>query len=574
MSKVPFAIRAHPDAPLFPSWQDGQETMRQLVGEISGHMSTSETVRQYLRQAALVSLWFFLKYVAGYSGPYNEIDDDIHLQMANWRQSDACMKPGARGAGFVPRAFYKSTIWTHGADTWEIVRNPDIRIRLESGISDKARDFLGTIKATFELNELLHWLFPETVLPPGYQSTGNWSSDRIVIPSRTRHFTDPTVAIGSMSGASEGGHVNLYNCDDPVGLDDLDSMRNSSVDMFRKKNRFITNKTSLLVKPKQDRVILIGTRYAIDDIYDIAVNDAYEFQGFVLPEFKVKEGGEWSIYNRLAEEDGVYVNPSVTTKETLDKAMQEDMWYAMTQLMNYPQKTGLAEFHDMKPKFADVRWSERYNDWLITYEGDVNYDEEGSSVLLGECSVVMSVDPAGTDRGISAKTSRTSIGIWARDEKDRVTRVWGKVGYFSTKQMFDSIFEGNRLYAGYVTATYVETNAMQKILLPLLRDEEWDRRQYINPQGIQATTDKKARIRNTVGYVLSKGKLYLNRAYSAEFLEEHAVFPMNEYKMDVLDESEKGIRATTTPSSTEEVQAEWEREDQMAMQGLDSPFGY
>jgi len=577
-NKVPFALRSHSEAPLFKSYEEGQLIIEQLITEITGHLTSQEEIRQHLRQASLVSLWFFLKFILGFNGPYNEINDDIHLQMANWRQSDACMAPGARAAGFVPRSFMKSTIWSHGADTWEIVRFPNIRIRLESGVMSKAEEFVGDIKNSFETNELLHWTFPETRIPDGYERTGKWSSHKIVIPSRTRHFTEATVTIGSMSGASEGGHFNVYNCDDPVGLDDLDAMRNSSIDMFRKKNRFITNKSSLLVKPKQDRVILIGTRYAVDDIYDIAVNDAKEFIGYKVPEFKEKESGEWSVYNRLAEEDGIYINPDVVNEQVLQKAMEEDMWYAMTQLMNYPQKTGLAEFHELRPKFATLRWSDYYNDYLIIYDDDPNFasdDElEFNAVKLGDCDVVMSVDPAGTDTGISAKTSRSSIGVWARDSEDRVTRIWGKVGYLSTNELFNGMFEGNAQFSGYVRATYVESNAMQKIILPLLKDEQWRKHQWINPQPLPAKGDKKARIRNVVGYTLAVGKLYLLRQHSNEFLEEHAVFPMNEYKMDVLDEAEKGITATRTPKSSEQIAEQQIREVSEELELIDNAFGY
>lgn len=578
MSKPEFALRSHKDAPLFTSYEEGQTLIRQLVSEVSGHMGSTKEIRELLRQVGLVSLWFFLKYILGHNGPYNELNDEIHLEMANWRQSDACMGPGARSAGFVPRAFLKSTIWSHGANTWEIVRWPNIRIRLESGVMNKAEEFMGNIKNSFETNELLLWLYPETQIPPGYERTGKWSSHKITIPSRTRHFTEATVTIGSMSGASEGGHFNLYNCDDPVGLDDLDSMRNSSIDMFRKKNRFITNKSSLLVKPKQDRVMLIGTRYAVDDIYDVAINDAYEFIGYKVEEFKEKPNGEWSVYNRLAEEDSVFINPEVVNREVLQKAMEEDMWYAMTQLMNYPQKTGLAEFTDMKPKFATVRWSDRYNDYLIEYEDDPNFADEAeaeyNATKLGDCDVVMTVDPAGTDTGISAKTSRSSIGVWTRDSNDRVTRIWGRVGYLSTRGLFDAMFEGNNRYPGYIRATYVESNAMQKIILPLLREEEWRQEQWINPQPLPAKGDKKARIRNVVGYSLSRGQLYLVREYSNEFLEEHAVFPMNDFKMDVLDESEKGITATRTPPSGEQIAKREMREAEEEIDLLDNVFGY
>lgn len=573
--KPSFAILPHPQAPLFSGKENPQLLIQQLIGEVTGSgIHDSEKLRQYIRQAALVNLWYFEKFVLGYNGPYSKLNDDLHLDMANWRQSPACMKPGARGAGFVPRSYYKSSIWTHGAIVWEILRFPDIRIRLESGIFEKAEEFLGIIKDMFETNTILIWLFPEIALPSNYALSGKWSGRSITIPSRKRFYPDPTVKIGSMTGASEGGHVNLYACDDPVGLDDLDSQRNSSMDMYRKKNRFINNKTTLLDEAEQDRVVLVGTRYALDDIYDVAVNDAYEFVGYQLPEFTTKEDGEWSIYNRLGEEDGKFILPTKLNKSILDKAMREDRWFAMTQLINYPQKAGLAELNELPVKSARLEYDNNARDHVIIYEAD-NYENfEEESVYLSECDVVMSLDPAGTDKGISAKTSRSSLGIWARDYKDRVTRIYSKVGYYDINQMFDYIFEGHKTFPGYIRATMIESNAMQKVLLPLIRREEIRRNIYINPTGKTEGQNKTVRIRNTLGIVLRKGNLYLVKGCDREFREEIMIFPMNEFKMDVLDESEKGISSTFTPEGGQNRLYRQIEEEDLIAQASDNVFGY
>jgi len=570
-----FAITPHPQAPLFNKESNPQLLIQQLIGEMTGSgLHESEKLRKYLRQASLVNLWYFERYILGFNGPYTKLNDGLHLEMANWRQSPACMGKGARGAGFVPRSYYKSTIWTHGAIPWEIVRFPNIRIRLESGIFEKAEEFLGIIKDMFEQNTILTWLFPETAIPSNYGLTGDWSGRAITIPSRDRFYPDPTVKIGSMTGASEGGHVNLYACDDPVGLDDLDSQRSSSTDMYRKKNRFINNKTTLLDEAEQDRVVLVGTRYALDDLYDVAINDAYEFVGYQLPEFKTNPEGEWSIYNRLGEEDGEFILPSKLNKKILDKAMREDRWFAMTQLINYPQKAGLAELNELPAKTARLEYDDEKQDYAIIYETNNYENTEEESVFLSECDVVMSLDPAGTDKGISAKTSRSSLGIWARDYKDRLTRIYSRVGYYKIDTLFDYIFEGHRQFPGYIRATVIESNAMQKILLPIIRREEIARNMYINPQGKPESQNKVVRIRNTLGIILRKGNLYLVNGCDREFREELLIFPMNEYKMDVLDESEKGISSTYTPESGESRMLSRFIEEDLIIQASDNVFGY
>jgi hypothetical protein len=247
----------------------------------------------------------------------------------------------------------------------------------------------------------------------------------------------------------------------------------------------------------------------------------------------------------------------------------------MTQLMNYPQKTGLAELNDMEAKKARIEYDEQLHDYVITYMVDKNYsDDKEDSVRLSECDVVMSIDPAGTDKGISAKTSRSSLGVWAKDYKDRVTRIYSKVGYFEITKLFDYMFEGHKKFAGYIRATVIESNAMLKILLPLLRKEELARGMYINPIGKPESQNKTIRIRNTLGVVLRKGKLYLAEGCDREFREELDIFPMNEFRMDVLDESEKGISSTFSPQSGEDLRLrEFEDESKLAF-ASDNVFGY
>ena len=94
-----------------------------------------------MRQAGLVNLWFFLKVIAGAYGAYNELDDDLNLDMCNWRQSDACMAPGARFMALMPRGFRKSTIFSHGANSWMLTRDSEEAIRLVNAIISRAEGY-------------------------------------------------------------------------------------------------------------------------------------------------------------------------------------------------------------------------------------------------------------------------------------------------------------------------------------------------------------------------------------------------------------------------------------------------
>jgi hypothetical protein len=249
----------------------------------------------------------------------------------------------------------------------------------------------------------------------------------------------------------------------------------------------------------------------------------------------------------------------------------EDYWSAATQYANEPNKAGLAEFSDMKIGLFEIRTDDAGKIWLVR-DGDANYGE--NAVLLEDCDVVMTIDPAGTSTGISAKTCRTSVGVWASDSANRKYRIDSSVGFMSVTKMMNEIFRIHRTWKGYIRITYVESNAYQNILAPLMKEEERERESYINPQPVQAKGDKKARIRAAIGDYGMMGKLWVTLKSGKEFLEELRIFPMSENKMDVLDESEKGIVFSTRPESTEESLqkriAELDHEAEMSM----NAFGY
>lgn len=524
--------------------------MAQLVAEVtSPHLSTGNSeVRELLRQMGLINLWFFLKFIAGFSGPYDKLNDDLHLHMCNFRQSSNCMRNGAQAFAFIPRGMYKSTIFSHGANTWEITRNPNIRIAVINAILGKAEEFMRNSQRTFDRNEFYAWLYPEHVPGKGHKP---WNDTFFVIPSRTRNFPDPTIKAMGATGAAEGGHYDLKDWDDLVGLEDLSNELQSSAGMEGKKRYFISNLVPLRVD-ETSRDVGVATRYAMDDAYQIPMENARQFVGYKNPDFVENPKGTWTIYYRMAMEDGEPIFPEVVSKETLDKIMHEDYWTYITQYMNDPQKTGLAEFYSMNVRLCQVFWDEALQDFVVRRVKDPNFEKRSTWLRLSQCDVVMSIDPAGTETGMTAKTSRTSIGVWAMDWNGDVYRLWEKVGYMDVNTMFNGIFEGHEKFGGQIRLTVIESNAMQRILKPLIDKEQERRGVWFATEAAPAKGDKTARIRNAFGRLLSRGQVWLAEGYEKNFIGEKNVFPMSKHKMDVLDESEKAMTSLVRPSTPEE----------------------
>ena len=235
-----FFLRPHPRAPTFAkeSKKNALLIVRQLVNEVSvGRFPTNEKFVGLLAELGFVSLFFFLKFIAGSAGPYNELNDDLHLEMCNFRQSDYCMSPGAHAACFVPRGFLKSTIMTHGGVTWELLRLPNLTTLIANAVLDNAVDFKRNIMRTFDSNDLFADLYPD------YKQTPNaplWNEKVMVLPNRSRYRTEANVTAIGATGAGEGKHFDMLVLDDLVGLEDLDAEHMGNMDMEHKIQWFKT----------------------------------------------------------------------------------------------------------------------------------------------------------------------------------------------------------------------------------------------------------------------------------------------------------------------------------------------
>jgi hypothetical protein len=549
-----FYLLDHPQAPVFAfeNRSNALLMVEQLISEVSGgNYPTSESFMQLLRQLGFVSLWFFLKFIAGSEGPYNELNDDLHREMCNFRQSDFCMSPGARAACLVPRGFFKSTIFTHGADLWEATRDPNITIIIANATASKAESFRTTIKETVEKNQLYRALYPECV---PMKDAPRWNNSELVWPNRTRYQMDPTVNAVGAGASAEGLHGTLFNIDDLNGLDDLDSEHMGNLNMTAKKQWFSTNSRALLKSQKKSRIVYVATRFSMDDSSQIIVDDCRKFLGYVCDEFEEKANGTWVVYNRLGIEDGVAVNPDVITSETLSKQLDEDYWGAMTQSMNRPGKAGMMEFSEMRVGKASLIWSESEKQFYIIKGSDANFEDITARIPLSKCDLLMGIDPAGTDGRTTSKTSRTAIFITAMDSSGDVTILWRKVGYFDALKWFGFVFDGIKKFLGAVRGVIIEAAAMQKVLAPILQKEAiaqstWA---YFKPEPAP-NADKAARIRFTVAPLLGRGKIYAVEGEDIELKQEIKVFPAVKSKMDALDALEKCIRNHSKPDTDEDA---------------------
>ena len=540
----------HPKAPLF-SEPDGLLTFKQILKEMASQNPTigNKEVLEVIRQAGFVNLWFFLKAICSVSGPFDLLNEDLHMEMCNFRQS--LLAPGCRGALFVPRDTFKTTIFTEGASAWELVRDPDLRIRITNQIAAKAEDFMHTVKDIFESNPFFARLYPEYVPKPNAE---RWNMTEIVLPNRQRRRREASIESGGVGGASEGHHYDLHVIDDMIGLAALNAGHQSGAEMTRTRNWFWGSEKTLLQSMKTSRVLVVGTRYAIDDVYDDIIARANVNLGTPLRNFKPDSEGRWKVYYRQAIEHGESIFPENLTVEGLAEMAKDDYWTYVTQYLNDPEAGGLAEFNQYKVKkcflesnIVEIAGGENILLWNIRY---FSAGEE-KLLPLSDCDLLIAGDPAASERYMSAKTSRSAVGVIATDAHNNHFILSLHADYVEATEMFDWMFSERRKFQEYVRGTFLEAMGAFKMLIPILRKEETRRGENLNLRPVHVTGEKEARIRTILQPVLEQGRLYIDENFYDLFWDEQRAFPQSQRK-DILDMTSLGIKASIRPLSESE----------------------
>lgn len=518
-------ITPHPAAPRF-SQADSSQVLKELLTALGSPTASNNETFALLREACYVNLFVFLKYVAGYSGPYDKLNWNLHADLCNYRQS--LMEPGIKAAAFLPRTSLKSTIMSHGGGAWELLRNPDLRLGIFSSKYERAAEFLHIAQRTFDDNELFAELFPEYVPTGGYGS--RWNDSEGVLPCRSRNFPEPNLKAHSAGGSTAGIHVDLAIFDDIIDDSQLNSDHGATADLYRMKNWLFTNMRTLLID-QSSRVVLSATRYAIDDPYEDIIKDASGHFGYwdeIEKIYPLAPKGEWDVYYRLALEDGVSILPEAYTVEMLDKIAVSDPWTYQTQYLNNPHSAGVLEFVSMRPNVCILGYDHVKDGFFVErpYEKD--------AIPLASCDLIFALDPAGSKKKISEKTSQTSLVVLATDWEDNCYFLEASKGYWATSVYIDKLFELRERYQATQRASFVEMQGGFKILEDVIREEERRRELYLNLRVITATENKDDTIRGIWEPLLKLGKVYLNEGACLPLEKEIVLFPSVKGK-DLLD---------------------------------------
>lgn len=238
----------------------------------------------------------------------------------------------------VPRSFFKTTIATISYVLWRVINNPDIRILICCNTFPNACKILSAIKQQVDGNATFRALFPE-ILPD--TSRRRWSSEALEF-ERTRAWPEATIEAAGMATQVTSRHYDEIIEDDLVAPTKDELKQGMAVPDRDKCSQAIgwhQSTHGLAVKPANQRILSVGTRWASYDI----INWQQENEDF-----------KWLFLR--AEENGIPTFPERYPREVLDNiATKIGSYLYSTQYLNEPRDVENQIFSPLWIKYTNPK---------------------------------------------------------------------------------------------------------------------------------------------------------------------------------------------------------------------------
>jgi hypothetical protein len=135
---------------------------------------------------------------------------------------------------------------------WRLIKNPDLRILIDSEIYKNSTKFLREIKAHME-----HPFFEACF--GKHKTDWNWNEGEITVATRKVIKKEPSITCSGVGAIKVGMHYDL------ILMDDMNSQKNSDTPEKRLKVIEHYQYATSLLEP-EGQLNVIGTRYAADDL--------------------------------------------------------------------------------------------------------------------------------------------------------------------------------------------------------------------------------------------------------------------------------------------------------------------
>ena len=345
-----------------------------------------------LRERAEQNLFVFTKGILNRS----YLSPTLHTEVARWAQRREIVRteaelttaalqgkplqrvnPAYRKLLLLPRNHAKTSIISHGLPCHLLIQpkenniylpgraGVDTRIMLAGETERRAANNLSVIQAAFEGNRLLRALWPQCCWENPRKEAPKWNKIEIVLP-RTLDYPDPTIQAIGVGGAITGARHDVHIKDDLVSFEAANSVvvMETAIAWHLASRALLDNDNSL--------EFIIGTRWAVHDLYDVIIN------GGIVDGEKFDKDPTVDVVVRSIVEDGKVIYPEKFAVQTtpgkisVTSLMKEHGTMFPLLYMNSAADPSLVDF-DMD----EVRG-------FAFKDGEIVFDEDERDVVISE----------------------------------------------------------------------------------------------------------------------------------------------------------------------------------------------
>ena len=448
-------------------------------------------IREDLAERGRNDLYFLAKAILGYRDMTLKCHGPLCVFAAN--------NPAQFKEMLMPRDHYKTTVVTISGNVQKILRNPEERILILNESATNAQRWIGSIKSHAETNRVFRALYSSII--PKDTSKIKWNNNELVF-NRSGHYPEPTIDHIGMTGAMTSRHYTHICIDDPISEEAVKSELVMQDAITRMKAVL-----ALLVKPERDTIWIVGTRWALHDIYSW---------------FEKTLGKKLARFARAVLEDGEPIFPELMGHEMIALKRQMNGEYRFSCLyMNNPRNEELQDLN-----VNDLR----YWRWSMAETHVELFNTDGSvsrTWSLDDLDITTTVDLAPAEKISSDRNAVVTVGISPLGEAI-VLEAWG--ARCTPIELMEKLFDVKARFQP--RAFGIEGVAYQKAFKYFLKEEARRREVYFNIVELTSTGKKEIRVRG-IQPVMATGHLYINPEQNL-LRNEMADFPLGEHD-DVID---------------------------------------
>ncbi len=449
-------------------------------------------LREDMRQRGLSDLFFFNKAVLGYV----DMTVSAHGHLCAYIQGN---KKRFKRI-LMPRDHLKTSVVTIGGNLQMAVRNPNGRILIANESATNAERMLRGIRQHCESNRIFRALYG-SVIPKDTRKV-RWNDSELDFV-RSAIFPEPTFDTIGMTGSVTSRHYSHMCFDDPISEEAVKSEKIMHDVISR-----MTAITSLLTDATKDTVWLVGTRWAMHDVYswfDKSYPEAWlgKFSRSVID----PEGNP--IWPERFPMDVIAVKRQV---------MREYKFSCL--MMNQPRNSEQQILPVDQLRYWE--FSDATQDTVVLFDLD---NEPTRLIPLHKLDITIAVDPAPSEKITSDFNAVTVLGMTPEGQAIVLETYIQRCDPLT---LINKLFELNKRWRPRVVG--IEGVAYQKMLKYFITNAAEERGEYINVRDLKGSSVGKNKDYRIKGLqpMIATGRLYVHKSQQV-LIQQMSDYPLGEH---------------------------------------------